>query len=174
MASTTRAVHMKDQPLALIGALRRQPDGVRVAATTDHDEITAWAVRHGAEPATGEATASGPATIAVNDGGAGIRFNFPGFARLRPISWDEWFDNFERHDLVFVYEAQDWHEVAVRAHALWQRRGGDNGHDRDDWFQAEHELRRDAHGEDVSLRYWIVSNRSTSPGRATSIHGDDV
>jgi hypothetical protein len=152
---------MNDQPLALIGALRRQPDGVRIAATTDRDEITAWAVRHGAEPATGQATASGPATIAVNDGGAGIRFNFPGFARLRPISWDEWFDNFERHDLVFVYEEPDWHEVAVRAHAVWQRRGGDNGHDVEDWVQAEHELRRDAHGEDVSLRYWIVSNRRT-------------
>jgi hypothetical protein len=152
---------MNDQSLALVTTRRPQLDGARVVATTDHDEITAWAARHRAEPATGQATASGPATIAVNDGGAGIRFNFPGFARLRPISWDEWFDNFERHDLVFVYEEPDWHEVAVRAYALWQRRGGGNGHDREDWIEAEHEVRRRGRGDDVSLRYWIVSNSPT-------------
>ena len=34
----------------------------------------------------------------------GIRFNFPGAAQFRPISWEEWFDNFTRYDLMFVYE----------------------------------------------------------------------
>ena len=37
-------------------------------ATRDPDVIRAWAARHGAEPATGEATSSGPATVQVNDG----------------------------------------------------------------------------------------------------------
>jgi hypothetical protein len=77
-------------------------------ATRDHGVIRRWAARRRAEPATGEATASGPATADIQDGGAGIRFNFPGFARLRPITWEEWFDNFERHQLIFVYE--DHHE----------------------------------------------------------------
>jgi hypothetical protein len=75
-------------------------------ATRDHGVIRRWAERRQAEPATGEATASGPATADVRDGGVGIRFNFPGFARLRPIPWEEWFDNFERHQLTFVYEGQ--------------------------------------------------------------------
>ena len=46
--------------------------------------------------------------MAVRQSGGmrGIRFNFPGFARLRPITWEEWFDNFERHQLTFVYESQ--------------------------------------------------------------------
>ena len=57
------------------------------------------AARHSAEPATGEATLSGPGTITLNDGGAGVGFNFPGAARFRPIAWDEWFENFERHQL---------------------------------------------------------------------------
>jgi hypothetical protein len=77
---------------------------VAVAATRDHQLIQRWAAQHQAEPATGEQTASGEGTVHVNDGGAGIRFNFPAASRFRPITWDEWFDNFETHELVFVYE----------------------------------------------------------------------
>jgi hypothetical protein len=75
-----------------------------VVATDDHELIREWAARHDAEPATGEETQSGPATRNVQDGGAGIRFNFPAAAQFRPITWDEWFQNFTRHDLMFVYE----------------------------------------------------------------------
>lgn len=119
--------------------------------------IRRWVARHSAEPATGEATASGPATIGVNDGGAGIRFNFLGFARFRPISWDEWFANFDRHGLVFVYEE----EVADRAYALWQSRGGGHGHDRADWLDAERQLRAASGGS--SARYRIVKEPDTHP-----------
>ena len=79
-------------------------DDVSTVATRDRELITRWARQRGAEPATGEATESGPGVVDVQDGGAGIRFNFPGVSRYRPMSWDEWFGNFERHDLVFVYE----------------------------------------------------------------------
>jgi hypothetical protein len=34
---------------------------------------------------------------------------------------------------MFVYEE----EVADRAYAVWQARGGGHGHDRGDWFEAE-------------------------------------
>jgi len=78
---------------------------VAVAATRDHDLIQQWAALRQAEPATGEETASGGGSSAqVNDGGAGIRFNFPAAGRFRPITWPEWFDNFEAHELVFVFE----------------------------------------------------------------------
>jgi hypothetical protein len=73
----------------------------------------------------------------VNDGGVGIRFNFPGVGRFRPISWEEWFEHFDRNDLVFVYEES----IADRAYALWQGRGGEHGRDREDWFAAERQLR---------------------------------
>jgi len=117
--------------------LQRETSGPRAIATRDHDVIRRWAERRKAEPATGEDTPSGPATIVVNDGGAGIRFNFPGVQRFRHIKWDEWFDHFERHDLLFVYEE----DVADRAYALWQARGGEHGHDREDWSDAERQLR---------------------------------
>jgi len=72
--------------------------------TSDHEAIRQWASKRHAEPATGEQTGSGPATVDVHDGGTGIRFNFPGAGRFRPIAWSEWFDNFDRYGLVFVYE----------------------------------------------------------------------
>jgi hypothetical protein len=75
-----------------------------VVATRDHELIRRWAERRHAEPATGEATESGPATLSVNDDGAGVRFNFPGAGRFRPIEWGEWFRNFDANALVFVYE----------------------------------------------------------------------
>ena len=93
------------QPIALIDAGNEgQHDDVTVVATQDHELIRRRAARRAAEPATGEATETGPATMFVNDDGTGVRFNFPGAGRLRPIGWDEWFRNFDGYSLVFVYE----------------------------------------------------------------------
>jgi hypothetical protein len=80
-------------------------DHIGTLATRDQEVVRRWAAHRQAEPATGEATRSGSATISVNDGGAGIRFNFPGMSpQFRRITWEEWFDNFDQHQLVFVYE----------------------------------------------------------------------
>jgi hypothetical protein len=86
------------------------PDGTKdestdVAFTREHDVIREWAEARQAQPATGEATRSGPATVHLNDGGAGIRFNFPAAAAFRPISWEEWFENFDRHHCAFVFDS---------------------------------------------------------------------
>jgi hypothetical protein len=79
--------------------------GASVWATRDHDIIRGWASEVDAEPATGEATTSGPASaLKVTDGGTGLRFNFPGVSPFRAISWDEWLDHFRSHDLAFVYD----------------------------------------------------------------------
>src|SRR5688572_29717492 len=64
-----------------------QPPGA-VLATDDRELIREWAAKRDAHPATGEATPSGPATVDVQDGGAGIRFNFPAAAVFRAISWE--------------------------------------------------------------------------------------
>jgi len=129
--------------------LQKDPARSWSVATRDHKRIRQWAEQYGAEPATGEATASGPATVHVNDGGTGIRFNFPGATRFRPISWDEWLEHFDRHGLVFVFEE----DVADRAYQLWERRGNQHGRDRDDWFEAERQLRETGGG---GARYRLV------------------
>jgi hypothetical protein len=70
--------------------------------TTDHDEIRRWVEEHGGKPATVTGTGS--------DGEAGVlRIDFPGGAsedELEPISWEEWFEKFDRNNLAFVYQVQ--------------------------------------------------------------------
>lgn len=74
-------------------------------ATRDHLVIKDWAAKRQAQPATGESTSTGPhVDLHVVDGGAGLRFNFPGVASFRPIGWDEWLAHFDRHELLFVFE----------------------------------------------------------------------
>lgn len=75
-----------------------------VSFTRDHAVIRRWAEKRGALPATGEASSSGPATVHVSDGGAGVRFNFPGAALFRPIDWEEWLQNFDAHEFAFVFD----------------------------------------------------------------------
>jgi len=99
----------EDQPIVFIdGGSEDRHAHIMVVATSDHELIRRWAGRRHAEPATGEATASGPATAAsVNDNDAGVRFNFPGVSRFRPIDWEEWFRNFDAYSLAFVYERDE-------------------------------------------------------------------
>jgi hypothetical protein len=97
-------LHEQKHVPAVTAGTRRHDTVAGPVATRDRELITRWAARHRAEPATAEATLSGPATVDVHDGGAAIRFNFPGFGRFRPITWDEWFQDFDRHGLTFVYE----------------------------------------------------------------------
>ena len=139
-------------PVGVQGFPQGKPEDAGSAISTrDHDVIRQWAARHQAEPATGEATPSGPATVDVQDGGPGIRFNFPGFARFRPISWDEWFAHFSRHGLTFVYET----ELPDHAYALWNAGGRRHGHDKEDWLEAERQHRQ-AGSEPFAARYRFV------------------
>jgi hypothetical protein len=137
------------------------PDGHNAIATRDHARIRQWAAQRHAEPATGEATTSGPATIDVRDGGTGIRFNFPGFGRFRPIAWSEWFEHFDRHRLTFVYET----DVADRAHELWDAHGQRDGHDREDWSEAQRQLGLPGHGP--SGRYRFEADAAPAPSDST-------
>src|SRR3954452_22836941 len=101
----TRSLLPDEEPVAVIDTgSEHDHDEISVVATQDPELIRRWAERRGAEPATGEATETGPGTVHVQDGDAGIRFNFPGVGRYRPIAWDEWLGNFVQHELIFVYE----------------------------------------------------------------------
>jgi hypothetical protein len=70
--------------------------------TTDHETIRNWAKRHGGKPA---AVAS---THAADDVGI-IRIMFPKskqseHANLTEISWDEFFEEFEKRALALIYD----------------------------------------------------------------------
>jgi hypothetical protein len=155
----TNSLFAGTNPLASVeGEKAHDRPGVRTRSTRDHDTIRRWATAHAAEPATGEATESGPATVAVNDGGVGVRFNFPGAARFRPIDWIEWLAHFDRHQFRFVFEEPNTDQVAARAYELFHERGSQPGGDREDWFHAERELQDRSGGASPSGWYRIVKD----------------
>jgi hypothetical protein len=67
--------------------------------TTDHEEIRRWVEARGGRPA--RVKGAGPDTGI-------LRIDFPGFGAedesLEPISWDEWFEKFDREGLAFLYQ----------------------------------------------------------------------
>jgi hypothetical protein len=69
--------------------------------TTDHDEIRRWVEERGGRPAIVKATGG------KGDDAGILRIDFPGFSgqgTLEPISWEEFFEKFDREGLAFVYQ----------------------------------------------------------------------
>jgi hypothetical protein len=68
--------------------------------TTDHEKIREWAEQRDGSPATVKSTARGKS--------AGIlRIDFPdyrGAQSLQKVSWDKFFDKFDKENLAFLYQ----------------------------------------------------------------------
>jgi hypothetical protein len=68
--------------------------------TTDHEVIRRWTEERGGFPATVKETSE--------DGKPGVlRIDYPGFSgeeRLERISWESFFDAFEKNNLAFLYQ----------------------------------------------------------------------
>jgi hypothetical protein len=68
--------------------------------TTNHEVIRKWAEERGAVPAT-------PAGTGHEDTLGVLTFDFPPLGdndRLRHVSWEEWFDTFDRRGLNFIFQ----------------------------------------------------------------------
>ena len=71
----------------------------RSLVTTDHEVIRRWASARKAVPATVPGT--------EHDGHLGVlRLNFPGYSgdRLVEVSWDDWFEAFDKRRLNFIFQ----------------------------------------------------------------------
>ena len=71
-------------------------------STTDHAKIRSWVEERGGRPAAVKGTGSG------DDPGI-LRIDFPGYTgeeSLRPISWEEFFNKFEKERLAFLYQEE--------------------------------------------------------------------
>jgi hypothetical protein len=67
--------------------------------TTDHDTIRRWAEERDGTPASVRGTGDGDPGV--------LRIDFPGGAGeddLEHISWEEWFEKFDRNELAFLYQ----------------------------------------------------------------------
>jgi hypothetical protein len=63
--------------------------------TTDRDTIRQWAEARNGKP--------------VRTGSAGIELDFPGYSggdQLQEISWDDWFEEFDKRGLKLLYQEQ--------------------------------------------------------------------
>jgi len=68
--------------------------------TTDHQKIKQWVDERGGHPARVKGTES------KNSPGV-LRIDYPGFSgeeRLEEISWDDFFDGFDKNKLAFLYQ----------------------------------------------------------------------
>jgi hypothetical protein len=76
--------------------------GGAAQVTTDHEFIKEWVEARGGCPAAVKRTSRG--------GSPGIiRIDYPGFSgqkTLEAISWDEFFQKFDEHELAFLYQEQ--------------------------------------------------------------------
>ena len=73
--------------------------GQAAKATTDHDTIKRWVEERGGSPASVRATSDGDPGI--------LRIDFPGFSgeeSLQHMTWDRFFEWFERNNLAFLYQ----------------------------------------------------------------------
>src|SRR5436190_16178007 len=70
--------------------------------TTDHELIRKWAEERGGKPAAVKGTGSG------NDPGI-LRIDFPGYTgeeSLQQITWEQFFEKFEKERLAFLYQEE--------------------------------------------------------------------
>ena len=68
--------------------------------TTNHEQIKQWVEERGGNPARVKGTES------KNSAGL-LRIDYPGFSgeqRLEEISWEEFFDAFDKNGLAFLYQ----------------------------------------------------------------------
>jgi hypothetical protein len=68
--------------------------------TTDHDEIRRWVEERGGRPAAVRGTGQ-------EQGPGLLRIDFPGYGdeeSLEEISWDDFFEKFDRSRLAFLYQ----------------------------------------------------------------------
>lgn len=92
--------------------------------TTDHDTIRKWAEGKGGKPAAVERTHT--------DGDVGIiRIMFPDAPNsehdaLTEISWDEFFEEFEKRDLALLYEKDSMFSKIIGRDTAEKRKQGDS------------------------------------------------
>ncbi len=79
---------------------RRTTHSADSKVTTDHEEIRRWAESRGGKPSSVKRTHE-------KDEPGIIRIDFPGFTggkSLEPISWEEFFKQFDERKLAFLYQ----------------------------------------------------------------------
>ena len=87
--------------------------------TTDHEVIRKWAEDRGGKPAAVKGTGKG------DDPGV-LRIDFPGYTgeeTLQEITWEQFFDKFEKEHIAFLYQEETEDSNTSRFSKLINRTG---------------------------------------------------
>jgi hypothetical protein len=92
--------------------------------TTDHDEIRRWVEQRDGRPARVKGTERGGDDVGI------LRIDFPGVGAeqesLEPISWDEFFKEFDEKQLAFLYQERTADGQVSRFNKFVRRDGADS------------------------------------------------
>jgi hypothetical protein len=92
--------------------------------TTDHDEIRRWVEQRDGRPARVKGTERGGDDVGI------LRIDFPGGGAeqesLEPISWDEFFKEFDEKQLAFLYQERTADGQVSRFNKFVRRDGADS------------------------------------------------
>lgn len=89
--------------------------------TTDHEEIRNWVESRGGHPASVKRTREG-------DGSGILSIDFPGYKgaeSLEPISWEEFFEQFDNRKLAFLYQEKTASGEESRFNKIVSREGSE-------------------------------------------------
>jgi hypothetical protein len=94
--------------------------------TTDHDEIRSWAEERGGVPASVKGT--GKTSKSKGDEAGILRLDFePRDEELEEISWEEFFEKFDKEKLAFLYQEETSDGATSRFHKFIARTTASNG-----------------------------------------------
>ena len=94
--------------------------------TTDHDEIRQWAEERGGVPSTVAGTERGGKKGAEHAGILRLDFE-PHDEGLEEISWDEFFEKFDKEKLAFLYQEETAGGETSRFHKFINRSTANQG-----------------------------------------------
>ena len=145
--------------------------------TTDHEQIRQWVEERGGHPAAVKRTRGGRGR---GDDSGILRIDFPGYSgqgTLEEISWDEFFEKFDRENLAFLYQDQTARGQKSNFNKIIsnQRNGGGRGRKRSGGGQktasrtSRGKTRKSATGRKrATAQKRSTGNRGTTRKRATA------
>ena len=81
--------------------------GGAAQVTRDHDEIRQWVESRGGHPACVAGTERGRGAKGAREANCLLRIDYPGFSgegKLKEMDWQDFFDQFDKQGLAFLYQ----------------------------------------------------------------------
>jgi len=138
MASTrSRSSSSRGGSSSSRGGSSRGGRGGAAQVTRDHDTIREWVESRGGHPACVAGTERGRGAKQGREANCLLRIDYPGFSgegKLKEMDWQDFFDQFDKQGLAFLYQDKTaagrtsrFSKLVSNETAQMNKRGGDHG-----------------------------------------------